>query len=200
MPPKPKFTKEEIVETAFQMTREKGFASVTARELGKRLGTSSTPIFTAFRNMNELCAEVRRLAMKEFEKYVENILDYTPAFKKFGFQMIRFATEEPQLFRVIYMEMNEEGKSFEEMIRNLGEPVQVCIDVIQKDYGVSRQDAQRIFRQAWIYTFSVCVLQVNKICSFSPEEITEMLGMEFQGSLMLVKTGKYVKKEVTENR
>ena len=131
---------------------------------------------------------------------MENILDYTPAFKKFGFQMIRFATEEPQLFRVIYMEMNEEGKSFEEMIRNLGEPVQVCIDVIQKDYGVSRQDAQRIFRQAWIYTFSVCVLQVNKICSFSPDEITEMLGMEFQGSLMLVKTGKYVKKEVTENR
>ena len=54
MPPKAKYTREEIVKTAFQMTRENGIESVMARELGKRLGTSSSPIFTAFKNMEEL--------------------------------------------------------------------------------------------------------------------------------------------------
>ena len=56
MPPKAKYTREEIVQKAFQMTREKGIEAVAARELGKRLGTSSSPIFTAFKNMEELFA------------------------------------------------------------------------------------------------------------------------------------------------
>lgn len=198
MPPKAKFTKDEIVQIAFKMTREKGFRSVTARELGNRLGTSATPIFTVFQNMNEVQREVRKLAMREFEKYVADALNYTPAFKQFGVQMIKFATEEPELFRLLYMDVNEESRSFEEMLEELGEPSRICMDVIQKDYGVSKQDAGRLFRQAWIYTFSICVLLVNKICHFSPEEITDMLGLEFQGALMLIKAGQYKKIEVSE--
>ena len=193
MPPRAKFTKEEIVQTAFEMTRKDGFASVTARELGKRLGTSATPIFTVFQNMHELQKEVRKLAMKEFEKYVEDAINYTPAFKQYGVQMIKFATQEPQLFRILYMEVNEESKSFDEMIQELGEPAFLCIDLIQKEYDVSEEDAKSLFRQAWIHTFSICVLIVNKICLFSAEEITEMLGLDFQGALMLIKTGQYKK-------
>lgn len=193
MPPRAKFTKEEIVQTAFEMTRKDGFTSVTARKLGKRLGTSATPIFNVFQNMHELQREVRKLAMKEFEKYVADITNYTPAFKQFGMQMIKFAIQEPQLFRILYMEVNEESKSFDEMIKELGDPAFLCIDLIQKEYEVSKEDAKSLFRQAWIHTFSICVLIVNKICRFSAEEITEMLGLEFQGSLMLIKAGQYKK-------
>ena len=42
MPPKAKLSKEEIIETAFEMTRENGFEHVTARELAHRLGCSRT--------------------------------------------------------------------------------------------------------------------------------------------------------------
>lgn len=47
------------------MTRENGFESVTVREIGKRLGMSSTPIFTLFKNMDEVKREIRKLPMKE---------------------------------------------------------------------------------------------------------------------------------------
>ena len=46
MPPKPKYTKEEIVAAAYEITREKGIDAVVAREVGRRLNTSSSPIFT----------------------------------------------------------------------------------------------------------------------------------------------------------
>ncbi|MGN0132397.1 MAG: TetR/AcrR family transcriptional regulator [Lachnospiraceae bacterium] len=193
MPPKPKYTKEEIVRTAFEMTRENGFPSVTARELGKQLGTSATPIFTVFHNMYELQKEVRAMAMKEFEKYVADALHYTPAFKQFGMQMIKFATEEPELFRLLYMDVNEESRSFEKMLQELGDKAGVCIDLIEREYGVSHEDAFRLFRQSWIQTFSVCVLMVNRICSFTEEEISDILGLEFQGALFLVKSGQYQK-------
>lgn len=200
MPPKAKFTKAEIVQTAFDMTRENGFSSVTARELGKRLGTSATPIFTVFENMREVQKEVRKLAMKEFEKYVAEALNYTPAFKQIGIQMIRFAKEEPQLFRILYMDIYEESQSFLEMINELGESVEMCMNVIEKDYDVSKEEAYRVFRQTWIYTFSICVLLVNQICYFSDAEIMDMLGLEFQGALMLIKSGQYKKIDVTPKK
>ena len=54
MPPKPKCTKEEVIQAAFVIARERGIEAVAARELGKRLGTSATPIFTLFKNMKEV--------------------------------------------------------------------------------------------------------------------------------------------------
>lgn len=197
MPPRARFTKEEIVKTAFDMTRECGFASVTARGLGKRLGSSSTPVFTVFKNMHEVQKEVRKLAMKEFEKYVEDAICYTPAFKQFGVQMIRFAKEEPQLFRILYLEGYEEEQTFDVMFEELGDQAKVCIDVIQRDYGLTHEEAKLIFRQTWISTFSICVLIANKICCFSEEEIMDMLGLEFQGTLMLIRSGQYKKIGVT---
>ena len=58
MPPKAKFTKNEIVEAAMQIVREQGLEAVTSRELGKRLGSSACPIFTVFSNMEEVKSEI----------------------------------------------------------------------------------------------------------------------------------------------
>ena len=101
MPPKAKYSREEITAGAFEIARERGIEAVTAREVGKKLGTSSTPIFTAFKNMDEVLFEVRKAAMREFEERAKEAIHYTPAFKQFGMQMIRFATEEPQLFQLV---------------------------------------------------------------------------------------------------
>lgn len=196
MPPKAKYTKEQIVKMAFDMTRENGFSSVTARELGKRLGTSVSPIFTVFQNMNELQQEVRKLAMQEFITYVGNVLEYTPSFKRFGMQMISFAIEEPQLFRILYMQENEENCTFDDFIETLGESAYMCIEIIQKDNDVTKEEAVILFRQAWIQAFSICVLLINKICCFTQEEIADILSLGFQGTLNLLKSGKYREIEV----
>lgn len=200
MPPKPKFTREEVIQVAFDMTREMGFDLVTTRGIGKRLGTSATPIFTLFKNMHEVQLEVRKLAMKEFEHYTEEALKYTPAFKQFGIKMIEFATKEPKLFRILYMQEHEESVNFDEIMCELGEPAVVCIDLIQKDYGLTKKEAEMLFKDAWLHTFSICVLVANKVCHFSQEQISQILSLSFQGELSLIKSGKYknVVPEVTK--
>ena len=104
MPPKVKYTREEIIEAAFQMAKEQGIEAVVARELAKKLGTSSSPIFTAFQNMEELQQEIRGRAMKEFESHVRDALQFTPPFKWVGVKMIEFAVKEPKLFQILYMQ------------------------------------------------------------------------------------------------
>lgn len=191
MPPKPKYTREEVIKVAFEMTREMGFDSVTTRGIGKRLGTSATPIFTLFKNMHEVQLEVRKLAMKEFENYVADALTYTPAFKQFGVRMIEFATKEPKLFQILYMQEHEESVNFEEMILELGDTANVCMDVMQEDYELTKEEAEMLFKGAWLHTFSICVLVANKVCHFSQEQISQLLGLEFQGELVLIKSGNY---------
>lgn len=59
MPPKPRFTREEIIAAALDIVSRKGVEALTARELGEALGSSARPIFTVFRSMEELQQEVR---------------------------------------------------------------------------------------------------------------------------------------------
>ena len=61
MPPKPKFSKEEIIAAALDLVRAKGMEGLTARELGQRLGSSARPIFTVFSSMEEVQDAVRML-------------------------------------------------------------------------------------------------------------------------------------------
>ena len=191
MPPRAKYTREQIIHKAFEMTRKNGIESVVARELGKELGTSSSPIFTAFKNMEELHKEVRKVAMKEFETYVSDAINYTPAFKYVGMKMIEFAMKEPKLFQLLYMREHDESETYAMLINELGDTVDVCIEIMQKDYDLSREDAELLFRQIWLHTFGICVLVAGKVCQITPEEISEMLSVEFKGTLMLIKSGNF---------
>lgn len=191
MPPKAKYTREEIIQKAFEITRKRGIDAVVARELGKELGTSSSPIFTAFKNMEEVQSEVRKLALREFESYVSDALNYTPAFKYVGIKMVEFAMREPKLFQLVYMREHDSNQTYTMLIGELGVVVDVCVEIMQKEYALSKEDAELLFRQVWLHTFGICALVAGKVCQFSPEEISEMLSMEFKGALMLIKSGTF---------
>ena len=190
MPPKPKFTKEEIVAAALELVSEKGIEALTARELGVRLGSSARPIFTVFNSMEEVQAEVRAAALKRFESYAEKAMHYTPVFKQVGMQMILFAIEEPKLYQLVYMSENAGATDFEGIVDRLGDVAQLCVDVIQRDYSLSEKDAKALFEHVWIYTFGIGALCATGMCRFSQEEIIQMLGQDFMAMLFYAKSGR----------
>ena len=190
MPPKPKFTKEEIVTAALELVSEKGIEALTARELGVRLGSSARPIFTVFNSMEEVQEEVRAAALKRFESYAEKAVHYTPVFKQVGMQMILFAMEEPKLYQLVYMSENAGATDFEGITQQLGDVAQLCVDVIQRDYGLSAEDAKTLFEHVWIYTFGIGALCATGMCRFSQDEIIQMLGQDFMAMLFYAKSGR----------
>jgi len=190
MPPKPKFTKEEIVAAALELVSENGIEALTARELGARLGSSARPIFTVFNSMEEVQVEVRAAALKRFESYAEKAMHYTPVFKQVGMQMILFAMEEPKLYQLVYMSENAGATDFEGIVDRLGDVAQLCVDVIQRDYSLSEKDAKALFEHVWIYTFGIGALCATGMCRFSQEEIIQMLGQDFMAMLFYAKSGR----------
>lgn len=189
MPPKPKFTKEEIVAAALELVSQKGVEALTARELGEALGSSARPIFTVFRNMEELQEAVRAAAMRRFESYAERTLPDMPLFKQVGMQMVLFGAQEPKLYQLLFMRENRSAVSFDDVFGELGETATICVETIRRDYDLSEADARRLFENVWIYTFGVGALCATRVCHFSVEKLGEMLSTEFQAMMLLVKTG-----------
>ena len=190
MPPKPKFTKEEIVAAALELVSEKGIEALTARELGSRLGSSARPIFTVFNSMEEVQEEVRAAALKRFESYAGKAMHYTPVFKQVGMQMILFAMEEPKLYQLVYMSENAGATDFDGIAQRLGDVAQLCVDVIRRDYGLSEADAKVLFEHVWIYTFGIGALCATGMCRFSRDEIIQLLGQDFMAMLFYAKSGR----------
>lgn len=190
MPPKPKFTKEDIIAAALELVSEKGMEALTARELGERLGSSARPIFTVFNSMEEVQEEVRFAALKRFESYAEKAMHYTPVFKQVGMQMILFAIEEPKLYQLVYMSENAGAADFESIVQRLGDVAQLCVDVIQRDYVLGEKEARLLFEHVWIYTFGIGALCATGMCRFSQDEIIQMLGQDFMAMLFYAKSGR----------
>ena len=190
MPPKAKFTKEQITKAALGVVSEKGAQALTAKELGAALGTSTTPIFTVFNSMQEVQDAVMLAAMERFEEYAHKAAHLGPVFKQIGMQMILFAKEEPKLYQLIFMSSISEAQTFDDIYAHLGSVADECLDVLQKDYDLSKDNAKTLFEHVWIHTFGIGALCATGVCDFSHEQIAEMLTQDFTAMMMLMKSGK----------
>ena len=187
MPPKPKFTREEIVSAALDIVSRDGIEALTAKELGVALGASARPIFTVFNSMKEVQDEVRRAAMHRFESFAERKSDM-PLFKQVGMQMVLFGLKEPKLYQLLFMQEHCNAVSFDDVFGELGPTAGACIALIRDEYGMSEDEAKLLFENVWIYTFGVGALCAMRVCRFSEEKLAEMLSVEFRAMMMLVKS------------
>ena len=188
MPPKPKFTKEQIVQTALEVVSQKGVEALTAKELGDALGSSARPIFTVFNSMKEVQDEVRAAAMHRFESFAEQKLPGMPLFKQVGMQMVLFGAREPKLYQLLFMQENRNAVSFDDVFGALGPTAETCIGLIREEYGMSEQEAKLLFENVWIYTFGVGALCATRVCHFSEEKLGQMLSTEFQAMMLFAKS------------
>ncbi len=189
MPPKPKYTKEQIVAAALDIVSQNGVQALTAKELSYALNTSTTPIFTVLDSMQQVQDEVKLAAMECFENYAHRSKQDMPVFKQVGMQMILFAKEQPRLYQLLFMSENGEVKSFDGIYLHLGGVADECLNDLRTDYGLTKADAKTLFEHVWIHTFGIGALCATGACDLSEERISEMLTQDFTAMMMLLKNG-----------
>jgi len=188
VPPKVKFTREEIIDAAIELVRESGIEMLTSRELGKKMGVSARPIFTAFENMGEVKNEVFERAKAIYAEYQNGFENYSPAFKRYGRQIIHFAQKEPQLFKLLFMSQGE-GKqpSFYDAV-NSSEDMGIVLDVLARDYHLDREKATRLVNLLWVQVYGISVMIVQGVCYFTEEVISDMLSTTFIGAISALRS------------
>lgn len=187
MPPKAKFTKEQIIQAAVDVTREQGISAVTAREVGKKLGTSSTPVFVAFENMEDLKNEVFKEVNIQYSKFIEEGLCYTPMFKAFGYRMIEYAKTYPNLFKVLFMNTKESELNYSEMILNFP-CADICIKAIKEQTNLDDEKVELLFKKVLLTGLGICYLVSSNTCEFTENQLDEFLGLSYVGALTALTT------------
>lgn len=175
MPPKAKFTRDEIISAAFEIVRSKGPGALTARSLADALNSSPRPIFTVFSGMEEITAEVTIRAKALYAEYVRRGLECSLAFKGVGTQYILFAIREPKLFQLLFMFEHIAVPPLGEVLQLIEDSFEDILASITAAYGFDRGTALRLYYHMWIYSHGIATLCATKMCSFTADDISGML-------------------------
>lgn len=175
MPPKAKFTREEIIDAAFHIARANGPEALTSRALGAYLGSSARPIFTVFDTMEEVQAAVLESARALYKEYVDQGLKQEHPFKGVGTQYILFSVHEPKLFQLLFMKEQKVIPDVSGVLPMIEESYDEILSSIQADYRIGKRPAEKLYRHLWIYTHGIATLCATGMCRFTGEEISSMI-------------------------
>ncbi len=173
MAPKNKFTKEEMIAAAMQVVRTNGIDGLTAKTMADELGTSTQPVFTAFGSMDTVKHEVYAAAVRMYDGYVDIGLKEEIPFLGVGMQYIRFAREEPELYRFLFLTHTQDQEySVMKSMRHFRELVRPTLMSI---YHITVEEADLYFRDLWFVVHSLSTLIVTGDCPYSDREIGQIL-------------------------
>ena len=171
MAPKNKFSREEMVDAALRVVRKKGIEALTAKALAEEVGTSTQPVFTCFNTMETVKHEVQAAAKRIYDGYAAEGLRQEIPFRGFGMQYIRFAKEEPELYRLLFLTKTEGTFDAMEAMKHFQAQVR---PFLQQTYHISAEDADRYFRDLWLVAHSIATLIVTGGCTYSDDEIGQI--------------------------
>lgn len=175
MAPKFKFTKEEVLTVTIDFIRENGIEALTARELAKKLESSTKVIFSLFSNMKNLEDEAKFAAENIFSEKVNLALKDDSPFKRLGVEYILFSKNEPKLFQWLFMKKGIEVGSFKDFLPMRDYEYRSVIESIDEEYKISIENAKKFYEHLFIYSHGIATLTVTGIYNFTPSEIIEYM-------------------------
>lgn len=178
MPPKFKFTREQIIDAAVEVTRENGFAGLTARKLAAELGSSAKPIFGLFQNMEEVQNEVVAAANTLYQSYVQGSMNNGkyPPYKASGIAYIQFAREEKELFKLLFMRDRTDEKKEENR-----EEIRPILNIIMKNLGLNEEEAFFFHMESWLYVHGIATMIATNYLEWDIEFIGKALTDAYEG-------------------
>ncbi|MGN1183353.1 MAG: TetR/AcrR family transcriptional regulator [Faecalibacillus sp.] len=186
MPPKARIKKEDIIKVTFEIVRKEGMEAVNARRIAKEMNCSVQPIFSNFSNMEELKKEVLQKAYDKYYEYITSSNGIDETYKSIGINLIKLAKEEPKIFQILFMSPHE--VPYNTFITS-NESYNFIESTIEKRFSMkmSKEDIASFHAKMWFFTHGIASLVASQTCSFTDEEISELLTQEFIALSLLEK-------------
>ena len=178
MPAAKKVTREDIINAAVEVLRDGGFSSINARSVARKLGCSTQPIYFSFRSMDELKAALTQRAIEMHTQRVRESLrahqGNDSRYSSYGMGFVRFAAEEKQLFRWLYLEGELPGPYRSDVL--LAEVIAVIVD----DFGYSEDVARRFHQDMLYFSYGLAILANTDHLHLTERELRAAFHREFR--------------------
>ncbi len=178
MPPKVKVTREDIITAAVDIIRQSGAESINARMVATMLDCSTQPIFSNFATMDELRLAVVEKADELFREYMRREVEsgeFVP-YKANGMAYIRFAKEEKELFKLLYMrdrsgEVITEGSEINDQMESM----------VHANTGLDHESTKLFHLEMWAYVHGIATMFATGFLDLDWELVSRMLTDSYQG-------------------
>ena len=177
MPAARKVSKDEIINAAVDVLRDDGFSAINARSVVKKLGCSTQPIYFSFKNMEELKSALTEHAIQMHTQRVRDSLrvhegNYS-RYSSYGIGFVKFAAEEKQLFRWLYLEGKQRGPYRNDVL------LPEIIAVIAEEYGYSEDVARCLHQDMTYFSYGLAILANTDHLHLTEAELYETFHREF---------------------
>lgn len=178
MPPKVKTTKEAIVDAAVEIVRKDGAQALNARTVAAALGCSTQPVFSNFATMDELHLAVVEKADALCREYMRKEVEsgLYPAYKATGMAYIRFAKEEKELFRLLYM--RDRSKENTPTALDFSGDIEA---MVQQNTGLDRESAKLFHLEMWACVHGIATMFATGFVDLPWELVSKMQTDLYQG-------------------
>ncbi|MEI3089811.1 MAG: TetR/AcrR family transcriptional regulator [Oscillospiraceae bacterium] len=183
MPAVRKVSKEQIIDAAVDVLRDDGFSAINARSVAKKLGCSTQPIYFSFRNMEELKAALTERAIQMHTQRVRDSLRIHEGndsrYSSYGMGFVKFAAEEKQLFRWLYLEGEQLGPYQNDFL------TPEVISVITEEFGYEEDVARRFHQDMVYFTYGLAILANTDHLHLTEAELREAFRREFRALIAI---------------
>ena len=176
MPPKQKFSKEEILKVAFQLVREEGIDNLNARSLAKKLNSSTQPIFTYYKNMADLQSDLFEMVAKYNSSYFNELKPGDGILANIGMAYIDFALDEPNLFRMMFMSNGFSGIKLGDFFMAMDDDCnEHLMNILPNAFDMELPETNNMFIDMWLYAHGIATMLVTNQLPTPRQEIETMM-------------------------
>ncbi|GIN13499.1 hypothetical protein J26TS2_33660 [Shouchella clausii] len=158
MPPKKKFSTEQIIEAAWTIAKAEGIDSMTIRKVADQLGSSIAPIYVNFSDAEELKQAVVKKVSQVGQQMIREQHTGSP-FGDIGAASLQFALEYPALFRDLAMKPNDYLQNYDQ---DLGTELVNHMKTDPELIGFEEQELRMILLKVRAFQTGLTMMVVNR--------------------------------------
>ena len=182
MPPKTRITEEMIIQAAIEVTRQSGYESINARTVAERLHCSTQPVMYHFATIDAMKRAAYAAVNQLHTEFLMTIQQDQAAVLGIGLNYIRFAVEEPQLFRFLFQSGYAEESSLLEMIDS--EELVPVLSAMQEGSGLSMEKTRQVFLTVAMFAHGYASIIANNHLKFDERLIAKHLEYAWNGAVL----------------
>lgn len=176
-----KYSKEEILEKSIEFIKEKGYSTLTVRELAKYIGCSTQPLFKNYDSFDSYKDDLKKHLRKDYTSFIEKQIDEDDYLYTISYAYALYAKKEPNIFYSMFMADLAGSRTVKEVLNT--ERNRKTIDAMIKQYNISSDKAEKVYRDVRFYTHGMATqLCVNSI-KLSDKEIRDLIKNNIKNNL-----------------
>jgi len=174
MPPKQKITKEDILQKAYEITRQYGIDTVTARNVAKEVGCSIQPIFSQFASMEELRQATFHYTSKMMMKEILEHQEEADFMIQTNIWLLNLARNETNLFELLYLSNTYSSTNLWDVMMEW-KCNRKMVEAFGEKHHLEESVCKDIFQRGFLLLFGIATMIANNHINLTNEEALDMV-------------------------